>query len=82
MLISSHLNKSRTSPKLLFSICTHEWEKGYINNRIAINSLRTDGNLILSPRVGQRNCPKNVKLMKPTDMTKAFEEHFFDGTYH
>jgi hypothetical protein len=29
--------------------------------------------MLLSPRVGHRNCPKGIRLSKSTDMT---EEHF------
>jgi hypothetical protein len=43
---------------------------------VALTCLRTDR---LSPRAGHRNCPKKLRLLKPTDMTihwKALE----DGT--
>jgi hypothetical protein len=41
--------------------------------------MRDNRAIVLSPRVGHRNCPKNLRLSKYTDMTihwKALEEHF------
>jgi hypothetical protein len=50
-------------------VCRSDLPALIVNLGKSLNSLRTDGDRLLSPRAGHRNCPKNIRLSKHTDMT-------------
>jgi hypothetical protein len=67
-----------------FSVFPHKWmsSSGIQPSTFwVMNSLRTNGDFYHQkpPITEHRNCPKNLRLSKPTDMTihwKDLEEHF------